>query len=147
VPCIPPYLRTKKAGTVDQNSIARITIQHRTGHGDFEPYQIRFNREGLPICLHDRTIMTNTHYLTCYKNVPPGSELPATHFSVKRLRKFKKESKDKTRVIDTIHKWYMTRGTSKFIEVIREKDYGNITGWITDEERLCLEPSSPNSGT
>lgn len=87
----------------------REIIQHRTGHGTFESYQLRFDIEGVPTCLTDKTIKTDTHYLTCTRGQVGAEPDPAlTRFSAKQ----KKRS-----FLDTIYTWHMTRGTSHFIEV------------------------------
>ena len=138
-------LFTRKAIRANHGTITKDIIQHRTGHGDFEPYQIRFGLEGVPICRWDNMVLTNTHYLTCTRGQNGEFYDPAIDlFSVKRRKKFEKEAKARKKPVwDVIHTWYMTRGVTKFIEVRKEKGGGNNVSWITAEEFSALEDASP----
>lgn len=133
--------QTLRAITVKDARIGRLLIQHRTGHGPFEGHRIRFDLEGIPKCLKDNAIMTNTHYLTCGLH-QEGSCLE--YFSVKRLKKFRKQAKAKgISQYEAIHRWHMTRGARRFVEFAEKTHYWNSVGWIEEEEFPFLEPVTP----
>ena len=61
------------------------------------------------------------------------------------MRKFEKLAKARGKSLqDTIHQWYMTKGTSKFIEVLEQTKYWSSTSWIDEEELPKLEPLLPS---
>ena len=119
-----PFMR--KAIRANCRKMTKDVIQYRKGHGDFEPYQIKFELEGVPICRLDNMVLTNTHYLTCARGQNGEWYNPAINlFLVKRRKKFDEEAKARKKLVwDVIYTWYMTRGVTGFIEVRKEKEEG-----------------------
>ena len=44
---------------------------------------------------------------------------------------------------DIIHAWYMTNGTSSFIEIMEQRKYWQSTKLLDSEDMEGLEPASP----
>jgi len=60
------------------------------------------------------------------------------------MRKFTKEARQRKKPLwDTIHAWHMTRGVTRFCEILEEKKYWEETRMLTEEEMIPLEPPSP----
>lgn len=136
---------TKRSVFANDTEISRMIVQHRTKHGHFEAYRIRFDLEGIPKCKTDGAIMTDTHYPHCSRGqTPPDNTHSADNFSVQRLKKFRKEARAKgITTIEAIHRWHLAKGTTRFIEVPRKKQYHLSVGWVGEEEPEQLEPTTP----
>ena len=106
---------------------------------------MRFDGKEIPICHEDKVIRTNTHYLTYTRGqIGPEANPPLYRFSVKRLE-FEKRARTRNMSLwDTIHTWHMNEGTTRFVEVMKEKEYWKSTRMLTEEEVQSLEPASPS---
>ena len=136
-----------RAAQANDTRISRLIIQHQTRHGHFEAHRIRFDLDGIPKCKTDNAIMTDTHYLTCSRGqVYPDTTNSIDEFSAKRLKKFRKQARDKgISLLEAIHRRHMTKGTSRFIETMRKKRYWHSVGWVEEEEFQTLEPATPDA--
>ena len=50
-------------------------------------------------------------------------------------------------IMDVIHSWQMTRGTTRFCEIVEEKEYWDSTRMLTEEETNALEEASEEGET
>ena len=63
-------------------------------------------------------------------------------FATRRTKKFEKEAKTKgLPLADVIHAWHMTKGASRFLQIVDEARYATYVGRIIKFD--ALEPPSP----